>query len=325
MTNLAVILGIDVSKATLHLALMQGETRPQKKVVSNSLSGFTQLREWLNAQGIQQVHACLEATNTYGQAIANDLYEQGHRVSVVNPARVQGFAQSELSRTKTDSADAATIARFCRAMQPQAWKPPAPEAEQLQQLTRRLEALQQMIVQEQNRLDTAIAQLHEEIELHIEFLRTQKQRLKHKIEQHVEHYKTLKQPLKLLKSIKGISTVSGAQILAEISNWREFSSARQLAAYAGLTPQSKQSGTSVHGRTRLCKIGNAHLRRALYFPALTAIRCCASMQGWIAQLRERGKNKMQVVGAVMHKLMRIIYGVLKSGEPFDPARLEATA
>lgn len=150
MSGLA-ILGIDVSKATLHLALMQGEARPQKKVVSNSSSGFAQLKEWLKMQDIQQGQSCLEATNTSGQAIAIELCEQGHRVSIVNPARVQGFAQGELSRTKTDSADAATIARFCRVMQPAAWKPLAPEAEQLQQLTRQLEALQQMIVQEQNR------------------------------------------------------------------------------------------------------------------------------------------------------------------------------
>lgn len=128
--------------------------------------------------------------------------------------------------------------------------------------------------------------------------------------------------MKLLKSIKGISTVSGAQILAEISHWQEFSSVRQLAAYAGLTLQAKQSGTSVHGKTRLCKIGNAHLRRALYFPALTAIRCCAPLQRWIERLRGRGKNKMQVVGAVMHKLIRIVYGVLRSGKPFNPELLD---
>ena len=66
-----------------------------------------------------------------------------------------------------------------------------------------------------------------------------------------------------MTSIKGISTLSGSQILAEIEDWRVFSSARQLAAYAGLTPQAKESGPSVRGRTRLCKIGNEHLRRAL--------------------------------------------------------------
>jgi transposase len=318
------ILGIDVSKATLHIALMEGEGRPKKKVFDNDETGFGQLSDWLKEQRVHQIHACLEATNTYGQSVALYLYEQGQRVSVVNPARVQGFAQSELRRTKTDSADAATIARFCCAMKPSTWKPLAPESAQLQQMTRRLEDLQQMVVQEKNRLGTAIAELEEEIEYHIEFVQEQIVKLKEKMQQHIQSHESLRDALNLLTSIKGVSTVSGTQILAEISHWQDFGSARELAAYAGLTPQAKQSGTSVHGRTRLCKIGNSHLRRALYYPALTALRCCQPIQAWTEQLRERGKNKMQIVGAVMHKLVRIIYGVLKSGQPFNPELLVPT-
>lgn len=318
------ILGIDVSKATLHMALIQGDRRPQKQVVTNDAVGFARLSEWLSAQGASQVHACLEATNTYGQAVARALYDQGCRVSVVNPARVQGFAQGELSRTKNDSADAATIARFCATMKPKLWHPTAPEADELQQLTRRLEMLQRMVTQEKNRLGTAALTLNEEIEAHIDFMQEQIEKIEKKIYRHIDTHETLKQALELLTSIKGISSRSGSQILAEISNWQEFRSARQLAAYAGLTPREKQSGTSVHGKTRLCKIGNAHLRRALYFPALTAIRWSAPIQAWAEQLKARGKTKMQVVGAVMHKLIRVVYGILKSGKPFDPALLMST-
>jgi transposase len=315
------ILGIDVSKATLHLALFKGESRPRKKIITNNSFGFTQLTEWISEQGVEVLHACLEATNIYGQGIATYLEQQGHRVSVVNPSRVKGFAQGELSRTKNDSADAAVIGRFCAAMKPKLWHPLAPEADELQQLTRRLEMLQRMTTQEKNRLGTVTVNLHEEIQAHIDFMQRQVEKIEVKIRQHLDRHESLKQALELLTSIKGISTRSGSQILAEIANWKEFCSARQLAAYAGLTPQEKQSGRSVHGRTRLCKIGNAHLRRALYFPALTAIRCSEPIQVWAEQLRSRGKSKMQVVGAVMHKLIRVIYGVLKSGKPFDPSLL----
>lgn len=317
-------LGIDVSKATLHLALMKGSGRPQKKQVMNDAIGFAQMAEWLKAQGVESVSACLEATSTYGQAVARYLYDQGHRVSVVNPARISGFAQSELRRTKTDGADSATIARFCEAMQPKAWIPPTPETAELQQMTRRLEDLQQIMGQEKTRLETTIESLHEDIKAHIGFIENQMNQLKQTIAAHVAQDEALNRALTLMTSIKGISTLSGSQILAEIGDWRVFGSARQLAAYAGLTPQAKESGTSVHGRTRLCKIGNEHLRRALYFPALTAIRCCKELQPWIAGLRSRGKNKMQVIGAVMHKLIRVIYGVLKSDQPFKPELLAAT-
>jgi transposase len=122
------------------MALLQGDRRLQKQIVTNDAVGFAHLSDWLSAQGVSQVHACLEATNTYGQAVARALYDQGCRVSVVNPARVQGFAQGELRRTKNDSADAATIARFCATMKPKLWHPL--EADELQQLTRRLEMLQ---------------------------------------------------------------------------------------------------------------------------------------------------------------------------------------
>jgi transposase len=141
---------------------------------------------------------------------------------------------------------------------------------------------------------------------------------------HIEQHEWLNNALSLVTSITGIAALSGSQILAEIGDWTVFSSARQLAAYAGLTPQAKESGTSVQGRTRLCKIGNEHLRRALYFPALTSIRCCQELQPWIDGLRSRGKNKMQVIGAVMHKLIRVIYGVLKSGQAFKPELLAST-
>ena len=109
--------------------------------------------------------------------------------------------------------------------------------------------------------------------------------------------------------------------MAEIGSVQRFASARQLAAFAGLTPQERQSGTSVKGKTRLCKIGNSHLRKALFFPALSAIHRCPQIQVFRERLLAAGKSKMQVVGAVMHKLLRVVYGVLKSQQPFDPNKL----
>jgi transposase len=149
-------LGIDVSKAKLHLALFGSEGQMRKCQVGNDTTGFESLSRWLNTQGVTQIHACLEATNTCGNEVARYLYQQGHIVSVVNPSRVKGFAQSELSRTKTDSADAGVIARFCARMQPRPWKPSPVSVLELQQMTRRREDLQHMLVQEKNRLETAI-------------------------------------------------------------------------------------------------------------------------------------------------------------------------
>lgn len=316
------VLGIDVSKAKLHVALLVNrQTRAKRKVVVNTLAGYQELSQWLERQGVEQVHGCLEATNTYGNGIAHYLYQQGHLVSIINPLRISGFAQSELQRSKTDGADASLIAQFGWQKRPELWTPPPAELEHLQALARRLEDLQQMIDQETNRLETVHEALKPEVKAHIAFLEQQLEALKKSIQEHLKHHPTLAAEVALLDSIIGIGSTSAACIRAEIGVLERFESARQVAAYSGLTPQQHQSGTSIHGKVRLSKIGNPHLRRHLYFPALVAIRRCNEIAQWREQLLARGKTKMQVVGAVMHKLLRICFGVLKSGKPFDPAFL----
>lgn len=323
MSQTIAVVGIDISQAKFHVALLKAQRQPKIKVFVNQLAGFEQLSEWLTRQGVEQVHACLEATNVYGNAIATYLYGLGHQVSVVNPAQIKGFAQCQLSRTKNDRADAVTIARFCERMQPLLWRPQPPEVEQLQALTRRLEALEQMITQERNRLKTAPDLLKAHIEAHIEFMQAQLKALKQQVQSHVRSDPNLNQKLTLMTSIVGIGVASAAHILAEMGGLEQFTSARQLAAYSGLTPQEHTSGSSVLGKTRLCKVGNPHLRKALYFPALVAIRRCPVITAFRDRLLSAGKTKMQAIGAVMHKLLRIIYGVLKSQQPFDPNRLIA--
>lgn len=321
MSQTSAFLGIDISQAKFHVALLKAQRQPKSKVFTNQPEGFAELSEWLTRQGVAQVHACLEATNVYSNALAAYLYGLGHAVSVVNPAQIKGFAQCQLSRTKNDRADAVTIARFCERMQPLLWRPQPPEVEQLQALTRRLEALEQMITQERNRLKTAPTLLKAAIEAHIQFLQTQVQALKQQVQTHIQNDPGLRQRLILMTSIVGIGVASAAHILAEMGALEQFASARQLAAYSGLTPQEHTSGSSVQGKTRLCKVGNPHLRKALYFPALVAIRHCAVITAFRDRLLAAGKTKMQAIGAVMHKLLRIIYGVLKSQQSFDPKRL----
>lgn len=150
------VLGIDVSKATLDAALLldSGASKARHKVFPNTSEGHGQLLSWLHEQGAPLVHATLEATGTYGEAVALALHEAGHRVSLVNPALVRAFGQSQLKRTKTDTADAILIARFCAMHQPAVWSPPARE---LQALVRRVEALDEMKQMEENRLESGVS------------------------------------------------------------------------------------------------------------------------------------------------------------------------
>ena len=314
------ILGIDIAKLKFNACLINLNGKLKHKVFPNNATGFEQLSEWLSRQGVQRVHACLEATGTYGEALALCLQQAGHTVSVINPAAIKAFAGSRLSRTKTDKVDAELIARFCLAQAPPAWTPLSPEVRELQALVRRLEALIEMRVMEENRLSSGmtVEVVRESVEELLNHLNTQIKRTEKLIRQHIKNHPRLKQQSELLDSIPGIAETTAALLLAEITDITQYRSARQVAAYAGLVPRERQSGSSVRGRTRLSKIGNARLRKALYFPAMTALRSSPFFQAWAKGLQERGKSKLSLICAVMRKLIHLAYGVLKTNKPFDP-------
>lgn len=313
-------LGIDIAKLKSNACLINGSGKLKHKLFPNTATGFEQLTAWLSKQGVERVHACLEATGTYGEALALFLHQAGHTVSVINPAAVKAFAQSRLSRTKTDRVDAELIARFCRAQEPPAWMPLPAEVRELQALVRRLESLIEMRVAEENRLSSTVTveAVRHSVEEHVAYLNEQIKRTQELIGEHIDNHPRLKRQRELLDSIPGIGETTAAVLLAEMTDLKQYRSARQVAAYAGLVPRERQSGSSLRGRARLSKIGNARLRKALYFPAVTAIRCSPFFQVWAEGLRARGKCKMTVICAVMRKLIHLAYGVLKTGQPFDP-------
>lgn len=313
-------LGIDISKAKFDVALILETGKLRHKVFPNTDAGFKLLSTWLSKQKVELVHACLEATGTYSEALALYLHNAGHTVSILNPAVIKAFAQSELSRTKTDKTDASLIARYCLKNKPSAWSPPAPEISELQALLRRLDALVDMRQQESNRLDAGInaTSVKESVTSHIAYLDQQIAHTQALIKDHIDNHPSLKQQRDLLSSIPGIGDLTAAKLLAEIIDIDQYSSARQVAAFAGLVPRHNQSGTSVRGRSKLCKVGAARLRKALYFPAIVATQHNPTIKAMSQRLRERGKCPMLIIGAAMRKLIHIAYGVLKSGKPFDP-------
>lgn len=312
------VLGIDVGKSDLHVALLQGD-RSASKSVPNSQAGIAQLQTWLKNRKAERLHVCLEATGGWSEQVAISLSEAGHVVSIVNPARIKAFAQSEMVRTKTDGIDAALIARFCRLHQPEPWTPPAPEVRILQGLVRRQHSLIDMRVEEENRRAAPMVSVAvmASIEATIEHLARELARVDREIEQLFDDYPTLRRQRELLISIPGIGESTAARILGEMPNIAEFRDVKAVAAYAGLSPRHYQSGT-IERRSRLAKSGNAHLRRALYFPAISAMRYNPPMRAFAKRLSARGKSKMTIVAAAMRKLLTLAYGVLKSKRAFDP-------
>jgi len=312
------VLGVDVGKADFHCSLLvQGRSRSNS--FSNSEKGFERLAGWLKNCKVSSVHACLESTGGWSEELGMFLIEHGHAVSIVNPTAIKGFGQSELSRTKTDKADAALIARYCLAMKPRFWEPPSLSQRRLQRLGRRRVALIEMRVQEENRLHgPGVDEVRTSIETTIAFLARQIGEIDAEIAETIDQDPTLRANRELLTSIPGIGERVASTLLGELPNLQEFRSGKAVAAFAGLCPREFRSGTSVSS-SWVSKAGNSHVRRVLYMPALTAMRCNPVLTAFATRLRANGKRPKQIIVAVMRRLLVLAYGVVKSGKPFETA------
>ena len=309
-------LGIDIAKNKFDVALLSDDKYKTKKF-NNSKSGLNSLIDWVSSKNVTIEIACMEATGSYSDCLAEYLFEKNIHVSVVNPVRISGFSKSKLSRNKTDTLDAKLIAEFAKCMLPEKWIHTPKHIRTLQAYTRRIDDLIKMHRQEKNRLDVACEELKSSINKNVVMFDEQIKELKKLIKEHINNHPDLKSKDKLLQSIPAVGDTVSAIIMSFLSDLSKFSSAKQITAFVGLNPKQIQSGASVNGRTRLSKTGHREIRKNLYMPALSAIRFNPMIKKFYNNLLSRGKSKMCAIGAVMRKMLHIIYGVLKSGKEFD--------
>lgn len=311
-------LGIDIAQETFEASLLQ-DSRVAHGGFDNTPAGYKKLAHWLKKRQVAQAHVCLEATGRYSEGVAEYLHAAGHTVSVINPARLKAFGQASLTRTKTDQTDAALLAQFCQRQQPAPWQPPAPEKRALRALVRRRESLLQLRQQEANRLSSGEDDrlVVRSLKAVVTFLNKQVAKIEAAIIDQAASTPALQRQIELVDSIPGIGVTTAAALVAEV-DFEAYASARQLVAQAGLNPRQRQSGTSVHGRPRLSKQGSSQLRKLLYFPAVSAKRYNPVIHDFAEGLAKRGKHNMSIICACMRKLLHLVYGVLKTGLPFDP-------
>jgi len=307
-------IGVDIAKAKFDVAtFVNGKYKT--KSFANTPAGIQAFQTWLAA--FPEPHVCLEATSTYGEALSERLADAGVMVSVVNPARIAAFAKIELSRTKTDKGDAKLIARFCALHTPEPWQPQPRSIRELRALVRRLENLLEMYQMEANRLQTADVAVQDSLQTVMTALQRQIDHVRAQIVQHIDNDPDLRGRRDLLDTIPGLGKATIPVLLSVLADPSRFGSAKQCAAYAGLTPSERQSG-KYRGQTRLSKTGDPLLRKALYLPALVAWRHNPVLRPFCERLKARGMNGKAIVCAAMRKLLHIAFGVLKSNRPFDP-------
>ncbi len=316
------ILGIDVSKAKLDCVLICN-SRPDKELekrVANSEEGFSKLIDWCARKAQcdpSQIHAIMEATGPYHEAVALALFNSGYQVSVINPAQIKHYAQSLGRKAKNDKQDASVIAQYGLKTKLRLWQPDPQEYRHLRALLYRLDAVESDIQREKNRFEKARAAqspstVLQSIERSIDFLKEEKSRLEKQIKEHINNHPHLKKDKELLESIPAIGPVLSAWISLLLRNGKRFDAAPQAAAFVGLTPTEHQSGSTVFKKPHLSKVGPSIYRAKLYMPAIVAIQHNPDVRDLYQRLLAKGKTKMAALGAAMRKLVHICFGVIKN-------------
>ena len=314
------VLGIDIAKASFDVSL-QTSGGDRQACFANTEAGFAELHHWLQrhrSDPSQPLHACMEATGNLGLDLAASLHEASFAVSIVNPARIKAFGASELARNKTDKLDAALIARFCRAMQPAAWRPPAHGLRELREMVRRCDALKATRVQELNRRKAGFvsAVVAACIDSHIAFLDSQIAQIGRAVDSLIAANPEQQRGRTLLLSIPGVGPVCSAVIMAELPNIAEFSP-KALAAFAGLSPSEQSSGRR-KGVSHISRIGSARLRTALYLAALSAKRHNPNLADFVQRMKTAGKPPKVILIAIARRLLVYAHAVIRTHTPFQP-------
>ncbi len=319
------ILGIDIAKDKfdVNLRLLQSDQPRWEASFSNNAKGFKALHQWVakhRPRCCGAVHACLESTSRYGDALAQFLHQEDYQVSLVNPRRTRHYADSQLTRTVNDTVDARLIADFCASQREtlSRWEPLSPEHRQLRDLTRARQALVDNRERFANMLETASGLARKTFLKQVRHLERQVQALDKAIQQFVRLVPHLHQQVELADSIPAVGPLTAATVIAELPPMAQIQQAAQAVALFGLDPIHKTSGTSVKTPARMSRMGSWRGRRALYMPAVVALRANPIIRHLAQRLEQKGRSGKYIVVAAMRKLLRLIYGVIKQGRPFDP-------
>ena len=320
-------IGNDVSKKTLDLAYFDTARKCWSKPckVSNTKPGWDVLIRWAEKQTqVSREIICMvmEATGVYHLKAAAYLSKAGLNVIVANPGRAAEYAKSQNQLNKSDKLDAQSLQRYGSQLHKHHWFiPDLPEISQLRALLSRLRQLGKDLQRECNRLEKCAFQegsrwACSSVQRQIKTLAREQKRAQHQIDQLIKDNVNLKRDQDLMCSIKGIGKITSQWLLPLLSAQR-FNSAREAAAFLGLAPCHKSSGTSLKTRGKLSGRGNAELRAGLYMPAMSAARTDPEMKAFYQGLLAKGKPKKVALTAVMRKLVHVCYGVIKHQTPYQ--------
>ncbi|HEY9973006.1 TPA: IS110 family transposase [Neisseria meningitidis] len=311
------IIGLDISKDTIDATLHKTNGSIHYIKFKNNDDGLKQFRLWIKGNRIRKVYIGMEATGIYYEKAA-DMLSSYYTVYVINPLKIKDYEKSRFNRTKTDKADSNLIADYIKRHQDTLIPYQIPKNKALQKLINLKNQLQQQQKQIKNRLHSTeedfIRNIHQDL---IDTIQDKMEQVKIAISEQIKkqtdynHYRNL-------QTIPSIGKDTASVLYAQLTE-KHFKTANQFVSYAGLSPAIIQSGTSVRGRGRLSRYGNRRLKSTLYMPALCAYRFNAFPK-LINNLKKAGKPKMVIIVAIMRKLAKLAYYIVKTGQPYDAER-----
>jgi transposase len=314
--NIDAFIGIDVAKNKFDVCLIK-ENKSLQKIFNNNLSGFKEFLAWSKKHS-NNPWVCMEATGHYSEILADFLVSKTIKVSVVNPVQIKYFAKVKLSRNKNDKVDSKIIAEYCRLMNPRPFSSRSAQQKYIRELVQLEDTLRSQRIQLKLQLGCAqSAEIKKEFEKTIKMLDKRLKSLGGSIKSTIEANNEWKSLVNLITGIKGFGELSAYRLLAYLPDIKLFRNAKQLAAFIGVSPKQKESGKYT-GQTKLSKLGNSRLRNILFMPALNAKRFNEALQPFVKRLQNNGLTPKAIVGAVMRKLVHIIFGMLKNNSPFNP-------
>lgn len=321
-------IGCDISKRTFWIALatLGGPDMDWAKLrhheFENTAQGIMAFLKWLAGLGIgkQEVAGiCLESTGRLSLQWAMLLDERLGPVSIVNPAAPKAFAKSLGIRDKSDRVDACACAMFGRMKCPPPTNFRSPKRQELCEQFRCYLALDRQRSANEQRLNDGPSSKSVRASLRgaIKGLERQIAKLEDAMDQTIKDDPELNKDAKQAQTIKGIGKKATCAILGEFGDLRQYKR-NELVALAGLFPKEFSSGTSVHKKPRLAKGGGGRVRQMLYMCAMSAKKHNPHLKRFAQRLEKNGKTPMQILGALMRKLLLMVRAVVVSAQAYDP-------
>jgi len=332
--------GADLSKDDFKVAFYQqfidkkmntGSRIKATKTFKNTLSGFKKFVTWIekHRDSNSEVRITMEATGVYYEQLVHYLKDsQTYHLSVVLPNKTKSYFKSLNLKSKTDKIDAKALGQMGLERDLEEWNPLSNNMLLLKQLTRSRSSLLDQKTAASNRLHALkhSYQPHKNVVKRIKslmkFLTKQIKEVEQQIKEQIQSDESLRERVENVCTVSGLGITTVAIIVSETGGFKLFTSRSQLISFAGYDVVENESGTSIKGKTRISKKGNKYIRKAMHYPALTAVRHDANFKRIYDRIFDKTKIKMKGYVAVQRKLLILIYTLFKKNEAYNPNYLQ---